>query len=977
MSDIDIGARLAALERQIVQLQRAPRLSHASIEDAALEVYDGEGSLRAVIGQQGDGTSGVIAVNGPPPPQPAAPSAGPTLGGIAVSWDGSWLSLETVAAPLDFARMEIHAGTTDGFIISDTTLVGTLESPRGGTLVVPAEQPHYFRLMARNTSGTASDPSPQRGPVGPAPVVAQDVLDGIIDETKLAEDAVGRAALQIGAVGFNELAIGTGNLIPDPSFEGQLTAQLLLQHPEWSTTDGNRSPRALRVSGAGATPTTRYLQLTELPVSPGDRFFLAFDARVSADWAGESVRLYTCWLGPDRAILGYGVVEAKPTPGGAWARFSGQKQAPAGASSATVFISNYNGTAGTADIDNAEVRTVVGAGMVLADSIGTTELAANSVVASKVTAKTLTAREVKAQSLTGAEMATNFLIARHVAAGTLTATHLAIGVDGNLIADPSFEGAITQGRLTTGWTTVSPANDSPTALRVDCTAATPTNKNLQLGSFPALPGQRVWLSVDYQLSTDWVGSKVGIYVRWENATGGLLGYSSIATTGATAGSGWKTVSGVAPLAAPAQAVTGLIKLLADDGTAGSVLFDNASCRIVAGSRPTGSRAEISPIGLRLYDDDGDEAISLVTGMPNYLTLRDSAGNPVATIDERGNAGFNDLSVSGLSVAGTRLDIRLAQAPRGLVAVSRQYSAVTGSANEMGFVELAFQADVTRMYRIVVDCYVTASVDTGEVHVTLRDGGTATPTVTSPVIQNRVFPIAGSTWRPVRVELIRSGASLGAGLHRLLSTFHAQWAPAGAQVTLFGKTEQPAHMYVEDIGPALTDTGVYNTGGGTATPPKQQYERYYAAAWSGSYSNRGAYNSYYGNQCLQGYYSSNNGMQASLIGFPASLNSDLAGAAIQQVQIFLYFAHWYNNSGGTAVLRVHGHGARPGSFSCEGNALGFNWGKNVGQWVDITSIFDANKRGVALDPQNSAATYYGRAEGVGEGHPPQLKVTYIK
>ncbi|MFD5878495.1 hypothetical protein [Streptomyces yangpuensis] len=974
MSDINIGARLAALERQIVQLQRAPRLSHASLEDAALEVYDGDGSLRAVIGQQPDGTSGIIAVNGPPPPQPAAPAAGPTLGGVAVSWDGTWLSLDQIAAPLDFARMEIHAGTTDGFLIGDTTLIGTLESPRGGTLIVPSERPLYFRLLARNTSGTASDPSPQRGPVGPAPVVAQDVLDGIIDETALAEDAVGRMHLQVGAVGHNELGIGTGNLIPDGGFEGILTAQLLLKNPHWSSTVGNSSAKAVR---GIAAPTTQPLELTEVPVAPGNRFFLAFDAKVSADFAADSVRLYMRWLDAGGAILSYGILKGTPAPGGPWTRFNAQVQAPANATKAVVALSILQGTAGTADVDNAEVRTVVGAGMVLADSIGTTELAANSVVASKVVAKTLTAREVKAQSLTGAEMATNFLLARHVAAGTLTATHLAVGVDGNLVADPSFEGALTQGRLATGWTTVSPANDSPTALRVDCTAAAPTSKNLTLGSFPALPGQRVWLSVDYQLSSDWVGSKVGMHVRWENATGGLLGYSSISTVGATAGSGWKTVSGVAAAAAPAQAVTGLIRVLADDGTAGSVLFDNASCRIVAGSRPTGARAEISPIGLRLYDDEGGEAISLVTGAPNYLTLRDSRGTSVATVDERGNAGFNDLSVSGLTVAGTRLDSTLAQTPRGLVAVSRQYSGVTGTANEMGFVELAFQADVSRMYRIVVDCYLTASVETGEVHVALRDGGSATPSVSSPVIQNRVFALAGSTWRPVRVELIRSGASLGPGLHRILSSFHAQWAPAGAQVTLFGKADEPAHMYVEDIGPAIPDTGVFNTGGGIATPPRQQYERYYTASWSGSYANRGGYNSHYGNQCLQGYYSATNGMQASLIGFPGELNTDLAGAAIQQVQLFLYFAHWYYNSGGKAVVRVHGHGSRPGSFSCEGNALVFPWAKNAGQWVDITSIFDANKRGVALDPQNSGSDYYGRAEGVAEGHPPQLKVTYVK
>ncbi|MCF1598303.1 hypothetical protein, partial [Streptomyces muensis] len=79
MSSLDIGSRLARIERQITGLQRASRLSHASLEDTALEVYDVGGSLRAVIGQQGDGTSGVVAVNGPRPPLGGADS-GPAWG---------------------------------------------------------------------------------------------------------------------------------------------------------------------------------------------------------------------------------------------------------------------------------------------------------------------------------------------------------------------------------------------------------------------------------------------------------------------------------------------------------------------------------------------------------------------------------------------------------------------------------------------------------------------------------------------------------------------------------------------------------------------------------------------------------------------------------------------------------------------------------------------------------------------------------
>ncbi|THA38116.1 hypothetical protein [Streptomyces sp. A1547] len=972
MTNIDIGTRLAAIERRLATAQRSSRLAHASLEDTALEVFDESGSLRAVIGQQPDGTSGVVAVNGPPPPQPAKPALAPVLSGVAVTWDGAFLDAQV--PPLDFSRIEIHTGSTDGFLITETTLRGTLESPRGGTLIIPAGEPVFVRLMARNSSGTAGDPSPQAGPTGPAAVVAQDVLDGIIDETKLAEDAVGRMHIQVGAVGHTELGVGTGNLVPDPSFEGQLTAQLLLANAAWSTTSGNRSPRAVR---GIAAPTTQPLNLTELPVSPGDRFFLAADIRASSDWVGDSARFYMRWLDAAGAVLSYGILKATPTAGGPWTRYSAQVQAPAGAVRAIVALSIYLGTGGTVDYDNVEARTVVAAGMVLAESIGTPELAAGAVTATKVAAKTLTAKEVKALSLTGDEIATNTLVARHIAAGQLNATHLAIGVDGNLVADPSFEGPITVGRVKTDWTVVAPGRDSAKALRVDCTATASANYNLQLGSFPATAGQKVWLSVDVQTSADWNGSKVGMYVRWDDATGALLGYSSVNAT-PTPGSPWQTISGLAPLAAPPQAAVGLIKLLADASSVGTVTFDNAHCRIVIGSRPTGARAEISPVGLRLYDNEGGERVSLVTGQPNFLTLAGSDGAAVATIDDRGNGAFGDLAVAGaFSVGGVRLDSRLAEAPRGVVAIGRYTGGVQGGAGTYGFMELAFNSDPTRMYRIVFDAHVNPNAGGGEAVVTLRDGGASTPSINSPSLQETVLPLGGG-WQRVHLETVRPGRDLGAGLHRLLTTFRVQFGPAGQVLTMFGGAGFPAHMLVEDIGPYVPDTGILNAGGGTATPPKQQYTKTYTASWSGSYANRAGYNSYYNSQCVQGYYSSTNGTQAALIGFPSSLASDLAGASIQSVELYLYYAHWYYNSGGKAVIKAHSHASRPGTFSCDSDSQTIEWGKNVGKWIDITSIFDSTSwRGVALDPNNTSLDYYGRAEGVGEGHPPQLKVTYVK
>lgn len=79
-----------------------------------------------------------------------------------------------------------------------------------------------------------------------------------------------------------------------------------------------------------------------------------------------------------------------------------------------------------------------------------------------------------------------------------------------------------------------------------------------------------------------------------------------------------------------------------------------------------------------------------------------------------------------------------------------------------------------------------------------------------------------------------------------------------------------------------------------------------------------------------------------------------------------------------MIKAHGHGSRPGTFSCDGDSRTIDWGRNVGKWIDITSIFDSTSwRGVALDPNSTSLDYYGRAEGVGEEHPPQLKVTYVK
>uniref|UniRef100_A0AAU2V727 Uncharacterized protein n=1 Tax=Streptomyces sp. NBC_00003 TaxID=2903608 RepID=A0AAU2V727_9ACTN len=427
-----LGAEIADLKRRLDQLARSTRLGNSSIEDGAVTVYDHKGSLRAIIGQQPDGTTGVTAVNGPPPPQPSPPTVTSTLGGISTSWDGRFTEGRPV--PLDWARLEIHAAPVADFTPGPETLRATLESPQGGSAVVITDTPLHVRLLARNTSGTASTPSTAVGPTGRLPVVAEDVLAGIVDELALAEGAVTRSKVAVGAVDADRLAIGTGNLLPDPSFEGAFTDQLLAGNTHWSTTaPGNNSARCLTVNATASEPTTRSQTITTLPASPGDRFFLAVDYRTSADWKG-SPRFYLRWLDAQGATLGYGTLEGTTTPNTAWTRLSGQVQAPAQTVHAAVAAEAFAASAGATFFDNAEIRTVITAGLVLAGSIGTPELAAASITAEKVVAQSITGREIKFKTLTGDHLEVNSARLALLTAGVITADMLtADAVNGKTI----------------------------------------------------------------------------------------------------------------------------------------------------------------------------------------------------------------------------------------------------------------------------------------------------------------------------------------------------------------------------------------------------------------------------------------------------------------------------------------------------------------------------------------------------------------
>ncbi|MFB9558640.1 hypothetical protein [Streptomyces roseoviridis] len=200
----------------------AARLSSAALDDTSLEVRDTSGSLRAIVGQQPDGTTAVNVVNGPTPPQPTTPVIQSVLGGVAATWDGSFT--DDAVLPLDFARVEVHASTVSGFTPVAETLQNTIETPQGATVTIPTNDPVYVRLVTRNTSGTPSTPSTQNGPVAPALVVADEIPEVLTGKVIQTGTTGRRVVISPDAGGDGEPGIALHSGHPNENLPGILSS---------------------------------------------------------------------------------------------------------------------------------------------------------------------------------------------------------------------------------------------------------------------------------------------------------------------------------------------------------------------------------------------------------------------------------------------------------------------------------------------------------------------------------------------------------------------------------------------------------------------------------------------------------------------------------------------------------------------------------------------------------------------------------
>lgn len=414
---------------------------------------------------------------------------------------------------------------------------------------------------------------------------------------------------------------------------------------------------------------------------------------------------------------------------------------------------------------------------------------------------------------------------------------------------------------------------------------------------------------------------------------------------------------------------------------------------------SGQRVELNSQGLQAYDSNGDLTVN-ISSEPSggdFISLTDPDGNTVSNIADNGDASFaNVYSSADMFISGESVSDELDSKPRGILALTlapTDGSSTTAADTAGGAVWnriVVANLDPTRQYEVNyvarIDCQATTPTYVGiqcyyawDRRATNSDndgtlfahqwGGRAT-TTPSDVIASGTHSFSNTN--PL-------GTDLHLGFYVVASLSGVRY-----QGTSYGR------VWLKDIGPVLTydtfDPATEGGGSDGGSTPVQQYTKTYTSQWTRSYQGDGSLRISNGDM-YQGQYSGTNGNQRSLIGFDDSqIRSDLSGATITKVELRLDNTHFYNNSGGTAVIGTHDYGSAPASWSgsrVDENRETESWAKGALKWVTLANSFGNDLKsgaatGIALGPGNSTSlTYYGYFVGQNGSNKPQLRITYSK
>jgi hypothetical protein len=202
----EIAGALTDLEVRMRRAEaglRAAQLKNSSITNGGVNIYDGDGRLRGVVGRNPDGTYAPTSTNNPdPPPVPASPIVTAALASLIVRHNGETQS--GVQFPSDFSHLNIYYALEQN--PDEWTNGGSLLKLPDELPIAPLEYTSYLvAVTAVNLSGKESEKSvPSSG--SPNQVVPNDLIEEIFADLELSAGSVTEAALAAGAVTETKIA---------------------------------------------------------------------------------------------------------------------------------------------------------------------------------------------------------------------------------------------------------------------------------------------------------------------------------------------------------------------------------------------------------------------------------------------------------------------------------------------------------------------------------------------------------------------------------------------------------------------------------------------------------------------------------------------------------------------------------------------------------------------------------------------------
>jgi hypothetical protein len=419
-----------------------------------------------------------------------------------------------------------------------------------------------------------------------------------------------------------------------------------------------------------------------------------------------------------------------------------------------------------------------------------------------------------------------------------------------------------------------------------------------------------------------------------------------------------------------------------------------------------------------FSIDGDTAVGWQIAKDGSATFNNvTIGSSSYDISNTGEASFEIVNANtDIIIAGASLLDELDALPKGLIAFGDSTS-LNQVLTQWTLDSVTFGPNLTtahlvaslavgdmradRFYRITVKFLILHSAHLNAYRYTLRYTTDGTDPTTGSAILNGSDTYQSSS--------VATTAADGEGAW--ISCIYKP--PSDTEVTTFALSIAPRTSLAESANVDLSDPNtqlefsiedmgredrIISTqlaqlekfGGGSDPAPQTSHVKTYAANWSRGWNNSGA-DIYSTNDLLVQGFLSGYGTRRSWIGFPFStIQSDLVGATVTKVEVYLYFEHWHFIAGGTASIGFHTSTATSApSYNAGLDNLGeleiSNWGRNVGKWVNLQGAGaftgvgwkTGAHTGITLSAPSTNELYYGKARGNSMSNEPQLRITYLK